>query len=759
MDWTTSIRIGRNPRRLVWCVLLANLLCGSAPCRAADRTVLIFGQITDKTTGAPLPNAYVSIQQPQGPTLSSTASDSSGSYSFVVPWQPSYTVAASVWVDNASYRVLRYMPAMEDVSIGDVSELRHDINLRPAANLVLQVYTAQGTLVRRAAFVSLTANYASATDLNDIPVYGGVSVSGAQEYSTETGWDWDLAMPAFAVPPGTPTRLHALWEIPSFGKVMVDFDNQGSGYSVQTAGDYIVLNLNREAAASEVARLKRESDQMAKAGYELSAEVATDLSSAQNALQQGEGFLDASSPDIPKAVDAFNNALAMALSGQETLYLDKAVSDIPRFRKGKLRLQVRTPRGQPLAGATVTYRQQSHDFQFGGSYLTDGWSYVPQIGDTLAAAGFNASSVMLSYKILEPQPGQYDWSYIDRYSGLEIMIGKGFRLQGELAYWANGDPSFGDVMCPDYWRTMTFDEMNRNVHDHFRALASRYGSRLGPWEFNEQNVMNCLSLTWEQKRKTFSAVMDGLHAGDSGAQNVVNAVAMPYGWSQDAPGDPSAAATGIAFPAYLDMLLQNNLPVDSIGLEFYHFGVSSVAPYGGPPGLSLAAMARLLDLYSGYQKPVYVKEFQVPSTQENGSCWWHRPWDPATQAEFSRKFYTLAFSRPNVQGVQWSAFVSDRNTFIKNAGLLDSAYQPKPVYDQLKDLIQSWTTSGSTTTNAQGEADIVGFAGDYVLQVGVLGHVAPDIRTHVYEQRDIARTITYEGLPAVRGRSRLRPSE
>ncbi|MGA2184375.1 MAG: carboxypeptidase regulatory-like domain-containing protein [Bryobacteraceae bacterium] len=742
MDFTQPTTSGRDRNRLAWPAILIGLWCGglAIPCPAAETTVRIQGTITDKDTGSPVAGAYVLVSDTAGNALSNTSSDSAGSYSFDVPQESAYAVSVSSWTNNGGYYLSNYVYGSTVVVPGDLAEVRTDFALRPGANLILQAYASDGTMLRRAAFFSAVNNHAYATDLNDVPNFGVSSVVN-DAYSEDHGWSYDLTVPAFVMPLSTPTRLHVLWEIPSFGKVIVDLDDGGQGYSLSRQGDFRVLNLNRELAASEVARLKREMDDATKAGYNLSGSIADGYNSALAALLQGDALLAAAPADMTAPVAAFNNSLAGALLTQESLYLEKAQTDIPRYRQGKLHLQVRTPDGTPLAGARVSYSQQTHDFQFGGSYLSA--QDFPAIGDEFAAAGFNASSVFLSWKDLEPAPGKYDFSqYLDNVCSFSPLLKRGFRMLGAIAYWASSDPSMADSGCPDYWRQMTFEQMKANVRDHMYALAGTYGSRIAPWMISEQNIQNCLGLTWQQKMQVHDVFMDGLHAGFPGAQNLVTGVAMPYGWQQDPFDNSPGVAGGISMPVYLNMLVGGNHALDMIGLEFYHFGVVTVPPYNAPPGWSLAAMARTLDFYAQFGRPVYVEEFQVPSTQEPSSSWWHRPWDPQTQAEFARKFYTLAFSRPSVQDIQWSTQLSDRNSFIRNAGLFDANYQPKPVYYQLRDLIQSWTTSGATTTNAQGEVEIMGFAGDYLVRIAAPGNVGVDVKTHVYEQQDTVAAVT-----------------
>ena len=46
----------------------------------------------------------------------------------------------------------------------------------------------------------------------------------------------DRAIPAFIVSPQTPYKVHILWEVPEFGKVILSADNEGDGYSEKNQG-------------------------------------------------------------------------------------------------------------------------------------------------------------------------------------------------------------------------------------------------------------------------------------------------------------------------------------------------------------------------------------------------------------------------------------------------------------------------------------------------------------------------------------------
>ena len=708
-------------------------------------TVRLYGYITDRVTGMAISGAYVEAKDEDYTVLASMGVDSTGLYDLSVPWRNSYIVCASDWGPNGDYWLQSHIFVCESVPSAGAAEIQTDLALQPAGNLIVEAYDENGELIRNAAFGSATGGYAFVTDLDGLPHNG--LLSGVHDpYSQEHGWNWELAVPAFVAPPQTQNSLHIQWSVPAFGQVILDVDNNGQGYAGPEQGEFQILNFNHEASRSEVARLEREITLYTNQGYVISTTVEAKLTQAETALMAGEAHLNASPPEIAAAVQDFNNSLAHSLLGQEILYLEKAQSDIPHFRQGTLKLSLRLANGEPISRAEVTYQQRTHDFLFSTGYLTtDGWNYDPQLGDLMEEMGANGASVMLEHAVFEPEPGVYDWTYLDQYSALNPLLGKGFGIMGAMAYYGSANQTFD---CPTYWSDMTFSEYKAHLYNHFQAVASRYGTQISPWMINEQNLpwSNCLELTWEQKLEVFQIVMDGLQAGYPQAQSLVTSLALLYGWAQNPPPqDLNTLAEGISFPVYLQWLAAQDIPVHNLGLEFHFFGVTVPPDSYTLPGMTLASLARLMDRYDSYGIPLWIEPFQVPSQQEPGSAWWHRPWDQATQAEFAVNFYTLAFSRENMHDVCWSD-VSDQTPFIIGAGLIDSNYQPKQAYYALKDLIVSWTTSGVGTTDESGSVEMMGFAGDYTIAFTTLRGNHFHGKVHVFEQQHTEVTITIHEL-------------
>jgi hypothetical protein len=83
----------------------------------------------------------------------------------------------------------------------------------------------------------------------------------------------------------------------------------------------------------------------------------------------------------------------------------------------------------------------------------------------------------------------------------------------------------------------------------------------------------------------------------------------------------------------------------------------------------------------------------------------------------NRTYNTFWFSKPFVTEIGWSSCVSDEDAYIQSGGLLDTRLLPKLSYDRLKNLISSWTTSGTAETDSNGDLTLTGLAGGYTIRI------------------------------------------
>lgn len=708
--------------------------------------VKMYGYVKD-IDGVPIANCNVTIMDGNFTLLNYITTDSNGYYELLVPKQESYNLWAGDWSKTDSY-MFAHIPQSKTVSPQGVLEIRNDFNLRPGGNIVIHAYNKSGSLLRRKSFGEATESYAFVTDLSNLPYYSDFNAV-YDEYSDS---NWDLAVPTFVVLPKMPYRVHILWEVEGFGKIMLSADNEGKGYSVDEQGGEIVLNFNYEAAKSEISALQRDYDLFKSQGYSISDSIHDDLNLSREHLTIAEGYLSqVPTPDMEKAVEELNTSLRTALLAHERLHLERAEADIELYRKGNVTLKVLDEHGNPVTNSMVSYQQTTHDFLFGavpiighGDKFKEGQEDAIQ--DILGEAGINYSQISCYWQKIEPNPGEFYWDSIDREQNIDGLLEKGYRLMGALALWFyRFDSAANFEYCPEYQDSMTLEELGQNIYEHMYALASRYKGRINPWVLNEPNLpwTNVLGLTWNQKLETYRIAANAVKDANTEAQVMFNSFPLQYeGFLSKLEHDNlDEKAGGIPFSQFLDLATEQRIPFDTIGLEFYYGGVT--VDGSEFPGLDLVSVSNLFDQYAEFGKPIFAEEFSVPSTQTPNASWWHKPWDQETQAEYLKEFYTIAFSKPLVQEIAWSYGVSDRETFIKNGGLLDIDLNPKLSYYALKNLINSWTTSGTGETDERGEIQFRGFAGDY--EVIVKDHTGQTFKTsvHITEQQTNEATVEF----------------
>jgi endo-1,4-beta-xylanase len=126
--------------------------------------------------------------------------------------------------------------------------------------------------------------------------------------------------------------------------------------------------------------------------------------------------------------------------------------------------------------------------------------------------------------------------------------------------------------------------------------------------------------------------------------------------------------------------------------------------------------------------PIHITEFHPQSSGAGITGNWRQgQWTPAAQAEFAEQFVRLCFGHPAVVSVNWWG-LSDRNSWLPGGGLLDEAYEPKPIYRMLDKLVnETWRTRLAAKTDDRGEIAFRGFFGEYDLVLTL-----PDGRTRVF---------------------------
>jgi endo-1,4-beta-xylanase len=365
-------------------------------------------------------------------------------------------------------------------------------------------------------------------------------------------------------------------------------------------------------------------------------------------------------------------------------WLAEARERIQRHRRGRGVVSVRTPAGQPVAGARVRVRQTAHEFLFGCNGFMVGRVGNPELEAAYRerfAALLNFATLGFYWASYERERGRPDYAYTDRV--LEWARGQGIRCKGHPLVWDHraGAPR---------WLPADDAELAALSNGRVREIVGRFKGGIEAWDVvNEvthlpDHVNQTRMAEWGQKLGPVPYTSEPLRlarAANPSATLLVN----------DYRIEPR-------YYALLDALrVDGRLAFDAVGLQSHmHDG-----------GWPLRRIWEVCDTYARLGLPLHFTETTVVSGPRLGPG---ENWGPTTpeleerQAAYVEKFYTMLFAHPAVQALTWWDF-SDRGAWQRAAaGLVRADMSPKPVYDRLLALIkQAWWTNAEGTTDEAGE--------------------------------------------------------
>lgn len=357
-------------------------------------------------------------------------------------------------------------------------------------------------------------------------------------------------------------------------------------------------------------------------------------------------------------------------------------------RKGSLALALRTPDGAPWSHATVDYTQTSHDFLFGVG-MTSPTGPVPwHVFEELREIGVNYALPYVTWSVVQPEPGFFDWRGLDDYFRPNSMRQLGYVLNGHCMIF------FMDAShcLPSYAKAMTFEELRRAIPSHVSELVRRYKGTISYWTINEPMFTHgdFFRLTKAQWTTIVDIAVKAVRRVDPEARIMINLIPNDHPTGDYSPYDT------------LDRLIAHGIEFEVIGLELYPV-MASRKDENGYPDIGWAS--EMLDSYIRFGKPIILSEVGVSDTPSQ-----------ETQAAWLTAFYAMAFERLQVAGITW-LFLDD-NDFLPGSGLMPTFDSPpRRAYRALAEVIKNRTTKGTATTDSTGTARIVGYAGDYRIDV------------------------------------------
>ncbi len=455
--------------------------------------------------------------------------------------------------------------------------------------------------------------------------------------------------------------INVRWNVEGFGYTFLTADNGGAFYTLPPSGKTVRFNLNFELAKSRVVRNRDRYINHAAQGWEPSREL-------RGLLGLSDGFFEDAQKATDQSVRAAyaQKALLYALQGGELLELEKARYDIGQrgYRAGFF----------TGCDARAFYQMDPDVFM---ERFVELFNYA-----TITYYARTTADGMPDF-----EPAEDDERFDTRDVLFERLKQRHITVEGRPIFWPY--PS----VTLDWMRQLSYDDVLRYVERHTREVVGHYGDRMYAWEIvNEfHDWANEVNITPEQAIEVTKLACDVAKDTAPGVHRLINNC-CPYAEYVQLNRYQDRPAT---HPQRTPWEFMNDL-VDA-GVDFTITGQQMYFPYR-----DLQDILLLVERFEAFGRPVQLTEVGATSGPSDRSVKlgslaipdepyiWHRHWDEELQADWAEGLYTLAYSKPYIEAVNWYDFL-DGQDWIENGGLVrTSKGERKAVFHRLQKLREEW---------------------------------------------------------------------
>ncbi len=396
--------------------------------------------------------------------------------------------------------------------------------------------------------------------------------------------------------------------------------------------------------------------------------------------------------------------------------LAKARQNIEIYRKGDASLVLVHTKGKPVKGVTVEINQISQDFLF-GNLSEEMFELSPEDSAKFHekfTGLFNFTELTVKWWNYERLQGKPEWQKLQK--KLDWCKQNGITPKGHTLGWTHV------AGTPPWLMQLPFDMVNDLYKARIQNLVGGFKDQITMWDVVNEPIN---TITWEMALK--DTIAD--NKIDEGSRYNVEGITLEqfapwvensYQWAYQAnpKGDfhinefhiLSKPETREKYYQFIKLLQDREMPLNGIGIQAHEPREMWFSPI---------EMIASYDMFQELGLPLHITEF-IP--QSSGKAitggWREGVWTEEAQAEFSEQFYILAFGHPAMESIHWWG-LSDRNIWLKNGGLLDEDFNPKPVYTRLHKLIkEDWMTKNlEMASDKKGHVNFRGFFGNYQITI------------------------------------------
>ncbi len=383
--------------------------------------------------------------------------------------------------------------------------------------------------------------------------------------------------------------------------------------------------------------------------------------------------------------------------------LDQADERIEKHRKGSAVLKLTGPDGKPLAaGAPVSIEQTRHKFLFGCNIFKLNRCATPQDSAAYAerfAELLNFATLPFYWWNYEREPGRPDDERTE-----EIVAwckAHNVTTKGHPLAWNYVDPR---------WLPKEPAEAMKLQFERIAKCVRKFKGQIDIWDV----VNEATHYDRDQLKKAAPILTEAIRKMGVGSY-------VREAFKTARTANPTATLlindyrtdTAYAQNVIRELVNDNSQPLyDVIGIQSHMHG-----SYWGPQ-----KTWEVCESFAQFGKPLHFTETTVVSGPKAAGGWITTPEGEKTQAQQVSEFYRVLFSHPAVEAITWWDF-TDQNAWQRApAGLIRADMTPKPVYEQLQQLIKgTWWTKAQATAEPEGQVQFRGFLGDYQISTQAAG--------------------------------------
>ncbi len=287
---------------------------------------------------------------------------------------------------------------------------------------------------------------------------------------------------------------------------------------------------------------------------------------------------------------------------------------------------------------------------------------------------FGFMTIPVNWAQIEPEKDKYNFAGID--ACIEALAKK------KVVLCAGPLLCFTQEYLPKWLLESggEFETVREAAYRFILKIISRYTGSIRMWRvISGLNIFNQFGFNFEQVLEMTRAANMAAKAANEKAFKIVE-VSNP--WGEYFASLPSTLPPLV----YMDMIMQGGINFDAFSL-LMRFDKNQADIYTR----DMMQISAILDNFGAAGKPLHITEVEVPSEIVESKCdglsgVWLKEWNQNRQEQWIDEFYKIAFSKPFVDSVTYSALADTENNNFINSGLLAKDMASKKSFRVLKNL-------------------------------------------------------------------------